>query len=256
MSSIDVINTVPNDMWNEIFGYLNGESLFALSHVCQLLRNLINIRKTSITAENFGALCSRGDIVSLFHHDYTLEEINKGLYIASLRGHYKLTVFFINKGATNINKAFVNACEFGDKQIIDLLLRKGATNYKGGFDRACKAGHLHVARLMVDLGCKYYLTGFSNACKNGHTELAIFCFNPDTYNDELVEEWRQGKDVKFSVIYQHRDLFYTLSTSCRKGHIEIMRLFKSLFLRFGKYFFYHPHGITICPHCQLQLDQH
>lgn len=233
-----MLGLVPNDMWREIFTHLDGESLFALSHTCQSLRGLICERATTVNENNFLALCSRGDLVSLIHYPCTLEEAIKGLCVSSRRGHYKLTIFFLNHGAKDLDKAFLDVCELGYINIVKLLVRQGVINCKKGFDKACKGGHLDIAMFMVDLGCNDHRGGFNNACRHGHTEVAIYCLYPERYTPQLVQDWRNGWPIPISPrLRPDHDSWTAFAGACKCEHTEIIDLFRSLFKQLGERLF-------------------
>lgn len=236
MAHCDVLAVVPNDVWREIFTFSGASMLFDISHTCQLFRRLTLQLKKTVTEDNCGTLCAYSDLNSLIDGTFTQKQLDTGLHIACLRGHYKLALFLWNKGARNANLGLKGGCSGGHVDIIELMLRKGANKYKLAFNAACTNGHVEAARMMVKCGVKYFGRGFTAACRNGHTELAIFSLNPENYSPELVELWRTGEDITFSLhqsLYDHRHecverLHSGISVACKNKHLEIIALLKHL----------------------------
>lgn len=245
---MDIIDTVPTDVWNEIFNYGH---VFEWSQICIVLRKLALCRKIVVTRHNFGSLCARGDIQSVIAYSYPKIVLNRGLYVASLHGHYKLAMMFHNRGAIDLNKGLMGACKGGHIEIANYFIRHGATDYLRGFNSACEGGKLELAKLMVDNGCCHFMAGMTRACKYGHLELAMYCWNRN------VSDKRSGLRfepcMEMTKYYLNDAIFY----ACRRNHQEILRFFVIRYKRHqGKHCSCRACLSRYCGTCRQHITKH
>lgn len=112
-----LINSGANDLYHVLGVAANYQHYDIVDH---LYRSGVNDPTKLAETLDFAAFYHDRKLIDwLYQHNVT--DTNKGLAGAAAGGHLKLVHLFLNKGATDINKAFINASIYGRLPILNYL---------------------------------------------------------------------------------------------------------------------------------------
>ena len=75
---------------------------------------------------------------------FDVETINRALRITSSKGHTEVAKLLIQKGATDLNGALIEASEYGHLETVKFLIQQGATNFSSAIREAKESGYTEI----------------------------------------------------------------------------------------------------------------
>lgn len=195
-----------------------------------LCYNKINLMKylleygAKCSGNNFEEVCRLGDIsiINLII-DKALDDFNGALIAASRRNCLHCIQLLIEKGATNLDKALIEACKYDgrdncDKRgCIELLIENGATNLNDALLAACKINNHESAIFLIKRGATNLNEALLMACKNNST----------TVFDILIDNGATNLNEGLTEICKIRCLknYYGINTLIQRGATNSNEIF-------------------------------
>ena len=127
------MESLPEEMLNEIIELTDRLALYSVSHVCKQWSQLALKQVVKINNfKDFARTCEKGDRLSIVKSKFNRSWLNGGLQSACLGGH---------------------------KELVELMILKGADDWNGGLRVACFGHHEELAELMIVKGAdsRYYM---------------------------------------------------------------------------------------------------
>lgn len=171
---ISLGNTTENIAYYKFIGACIGGRV-------ELVKKYINdcqgnfLTRGSIDAENILKLvCESGSVesVQFVVNRFSLNNWNRGLYVACRQGHFQVALMMIEYGANDYNQGLYMASEGGHLQICQHMVSLGATHLSGALCAAAFFGHLDVAVYLLHCGATVGSGQLRDALEGCHYDIA------------------------------------------------------------------------------------
>jgi len=177
--------------------------------------------------EPFLEACCAGNLENIKSVYNQLDDINKGMSFACLRGHIDVVKFLIEEEANDLRDGMFEACKGGHIDIVKLMISKNKRTEENGeyFGRieptrdwnegmrlGCLEGHMNIVKFMIEKGANNWGRCLVNACTGGYMNVVKF----------MIEKGRSFR--KLSLVDPTIDWKNGFESACLGGHTNIVKL--------------------------------
>ena len=80
--------------------------------------------------------------------NFNVEQLDTALRLTSSKGHTEVDKLLIQKGATDLNGALIEAAEWGHLETVKFLAQQGATNFSSAIREAKESGYTEIVNYL------------------------------------------------------------------------------------------------------------
>lgn len=116
-------------------------------------------------------------------------DINRALFIASIRGNLPVAKYLVNQGASDLNRSLGIASAYGNIDVIKYLVEQGANDLKSAIIDNIQSVWYNpeIIKYLLERGVDDLNDIFTHAAASGRDDLIDYLISIDFYPDNIYE---------------------------------------------------------------------